>query len=480
MATPIPTNRAPFTANEIALVAGGERIGADVDVDGVVTDTRAIQKGMAFVALKGDSFDGHSFVSKAGDAGAVLAVVQRGVELSSSTIPLVVVDDTLVAWGKIAREHMRRWRKKKTGPRVLALTGSAGKTTTKELAAALLSRVGNTHRTAGNLNNRIGLPAVALELTADHSFAVLEMGMSVPGEIAALCEIGEPDVALITNIGLAHAEGVGGKAGVAREKGAIFESLREGGLAIVNADDDEVMKQLSRTNSLPIYFGRAANADYRLIDRTSRGALGSTLVLKTPGARDEWSLDFPLSGEANAIDFVAALAAAEALSNHRFSAVEAIEALKTVQIDGRSAILRLADGLIVIDDTYNANPQSMRAAFSILQEVAGTARKVAILGEMRELGPIGEAEHVALGDALAQAHVDLVIGCGGLMDHALARASARGVRVVAAVSNVEAAEIAAREVKPNDCVLVKGSRGVRTEVVVEKLKALHGNAGDAT
>jgi len=480
MATPIPTNRAPFTANEIAEATSGTLIGENVDVEGVVTDSRAIQQGMAFVALKGESFDGHTFVPKAGAAGAVLAVVQRGEESKGEGLPLVVVDDTLLAWGKIARAHLRRWRKRKVSARVLALTGSAGKTTTKELAAALLACVGNTHRTAGNLNNRIGLPAVALEITSDHPFAVLEMGMSVPGEIAALCEIAEPDVALITNIGVAHAEGVGGKAGVAREKGAIFECLREGGLAIVNADDEEVMKQLSRTNALPIYFGRAANADYRLVDRISRGALGSTLVLKTPAAKNEWSLPFPLSGEANAIDFVAALAAAEALSNHRFSATEATNALQKVQIDGRSAVLKLAGGLIVIDDTYNANPQSMRAAFSILQEVAGNARKVAILGEMRELGPLGVAEHEALGEALADAHVDLAIGCGGLMDHTLKVAASKGVKVIATASNVEAAEMAAREVAAGDCVLVKGSRGVRTEVVVERLKTLHRNGGSAS
>ncbi len=471
MATAIPTNRALLTAREIAHATGGTLVRAEgVEVEGVVTDSRALTKGMGFVALRGETFDGHTFLSKVEELGAALAVVAKGEEAKVGTLPLVVVDDTLVAWGKVARLHLRSWRKLQREGRVLALTGSAGKTTTKELCAALLDQVAATHRTAGNLNNRIGLPAVALEVTREHRFVVLEMGMSVPGEIAALAEIAEADVALVTNIGVAHAEGVGGKAGVAREKGAIYEALGEGGVAIVNADDDEAVSQLSRTGALPFFFGRSERADYRLVDRVSRGVLGSTLTLKTPGARDTWTVEFPLSGEANAIDFVAALAGAEALSNHRFTVEEIGVALQTLKMDGRSAVSTLPNGAIVIDDTYNANPQSMRAALTILQEVAGSRRKVAVLGEMRELGPLSLSEHESLGEALAEAHVDLVIGCGGFIDHTLRVAASLGVRTVCSGSSADAAKLAVDEVEAGDVVLVKGSRGVRTEIVVEKLR----------
>lgn len=474
MATAIPTNRVQLSSQEIAEATGGTlHRGEGVEVEGIVTDSRAIGNGMAFVALRGETFDGHTFLPNVEKLGAALAVVAKGTETSVSTLPLVLVDDTLVAWGRIARAHLRTWRKQRRDGRVLGLTGSAGKTTTKELCAALLDQVATTHRTAGNLNNRIGLPAVALEVTREHRFVVLEMGMSIPGEIAALAEIAEVDVALVTNIGVAHAEGVGGKAGVAREKGAIYEALGEGGIAIVNADDDEAMKQLSRTGALPLFFGRSDRADYRLVDRTSRGSLGSALSVKTPGSPASWSFEFPLSGEANAIDFVAALAGAEALSNHRFSVEEVERALATLRMDGRSAVIELSNGTVVIDDTYNANPQSMRAAFTVLHEVAGSRRKVAILGEMRELGQLAAAEHESLGDAVADAQVDLVIGCGGHMDQTLRVAASRGVKTIACASNVEAADAAVREVTAGDCVLVKGSRGVRTEVVVEKLKSTH-------
>ncbi|MBL8612103.1 MAG: UDP-N-acetylmuramoylalanyl-D-glutamyl-2, 6-diaminopimelate--D-alanyl-D-alanine ligase, partial [Myxococcales bacterium] len=216
MATPIPSNQARVSAWQIAAASGG-RVTREVDATlvgrGVTTDSRAVAPGSVFVALRGERFDGHEFVARAEESGAAIVVVARGESARARTAAVVEVDDTLLAWGAIARLHLAAWRRSAPADaprRVIAITGSAGKTTTKELVRALASEVAPCHATAGNLNNRVGLPSVVLGLEPHHRIAVLEMGMSVPGEIAAMAEIAPPDVAIVTNVGLAHAGGVGG------------------------------------------------------------------------------------------------------------------------------------------------------------------------------------------------------------------------------------------------------------------------------
>jgi UDP-N-acetylmuramoyl-tripeptide--D-alanyl-D-alanine ligase len=418
-------------------------------------------------------------------------VIARGRPLPGGDADVVVVDDTLRAWGDLAAAHVRAWRRARArvGPGqaacVVAITGSAGKTTTRALCAALLATEGPCRATPGNLNNRVGVPAVAFGLTPDDRFAVLEMGMSVAGEIAALGAIAPPDVALLLNVGVAHAEGVGGsRAGVAREKGALYEALGPAGVAVVNLDDAAASAQVARSRAgREATFGRAAGARYRLVERTSRGALGSRVVLSRAG--EMLAVDLPLVGDAAAIDLLAALAAAEAASGVTFSAARIDEALAALAPPaGRASVVALADGTLVLDDTYNANPASMRAALATLRELAagagrgrgerGPRRAVAVLGEMREIGPSAIAEHEALGDAVAAAGVALLIGCGGLAEATLARAAAAGVAVLHAADAHEAAKIACEAVGAGDVVLVKGSRGVQTESVVNALVTARG------
>jgi len=357
------------------------------------------------------------------------------------------------------------------------VTGSAGKTTTKELCAALLRTAAPCIATQGNLNNRIGLPATAFCVEPAHRFAVLEAGMSVTGEIAELARIAEPDVAVVTNVGVAHAEGVGGgRAGVAREKGALYEALGPEGIAIANADDDAATGQLARTVARRAEsFGRAATAQYRLLERTPLGARGSRVVVDRHRERIELTL--PLVGEAAAIDFVAALAAAEAALGELLSHDALVNALAgAATLAGRGALRRLHDDTLVLDDSYNANPASVRNALRSLAELgqAESRRTVAVLGEMKELGPTSPREHEALGDEIAAAGVALAVGCGGLIDLALDRAAARGVAVIKAKTTDEAAERAASSVAPRDVVLVKGSRSVGAERVVDALARAHG------
>ncbi len=482
MATPIPQNHARMTIWEIAAATGGDvlRAGGEGEAGatavGLTSDSRAVVPGSAFVALGGQSYDGHAFVRQAIDAGAALVVVHRGRGPSIGNAGVVEVDDTLAAWGAMARTHLRAWRRRSTRGTTIAITGSAGKTTTKEICAALLATAGACHRTAGNLNNRIGLPAVAFGTLDAHTYAVFEMGMSQKGEIAAMAAIVEPDVAVLVNVGLAHAEGVGGgRAGIAREKGALFEALTRRSFAVVNADDAAAMGQIARTRAINVStFGRAEGATYRLVGRTSLGARGSRVSVMRRG-KVTIELDFPLIGEAAAIDLVAALAASEAAHGSPLSPAAIQGALSTgLSVTGRAEVRTLADGTLVIDDTYNANPQSMHAALDALSELAAARRKVAVLGEMKELGALAREEHERLGDELVLAGVSFVIGCGGMVDLALDRAEKAGITVFRARTADEAATVACREVQAGDAILVKGSRSVGTEHVVAALVGARG------
>jgi UDP-N-acetylmuramoyl-tripeptide--D-alanyl-D-alanine ligase len=466
VATPIGPNEATLDASTVAEHAGG-RVVRSTDgrvARGITTDSRAVVPGGAFLALRGERHDGHDFVQAAIGAGAVLLVVERRRAPSDTRVDVVEVDDTLAAWGAIARRHLRAWRRSRPDGRVVAITGSAGKTTTKELCASLLRRVGACHATTGNLNNRVGVPAVLLQLEPRHRFAVVELGMSLRGEIAALASIVEPDVAVVTNVGLAHAGGVGGSVeDVAREKGSLFQAVAAGGVSVANADDPAVMPTADGVRR--VTFGRRDGADVRLADRTARGIDGGRVVIERDGRRA--TFDLPIPGEAAAIDLVAALAAAEAAAGPIDDAHVAA-ALATLPPVGGRMHVRRAGGITVMDDAYNANPGSMRAALSTLGEWPG-GRRVAILGEMKELGPASEHEHEALADAVVEAEVALLVSCGGLASLTARAAAARGVDAVLAVDAAEAALIARERVRPGDVVLVKASRSVGAERIVEAL-----------
>jgi UDP-N-acetylmuramoyl-tripeptide--D-alanyl-D-alanine ligase len=481
MTTLIPSNQASVDARRIAVSTGGRlvRVSAARVACGITTDSRAVSPGSAFVALRGAIHDGHDYVRAAIQAGAVVVVVERGrAPIDADQADVVEVDDTLSAWGAIARQHLRDWRDAVAQARVVAITGSAGKTTTKELCAALLRTAGTCHATTGNLNNRVGLPAVALQTERHHRFVVLEMGMSVPGEIEALAAIAEPDVGLITNVGLAHAGGVGGTIDdVAREKGSLFEGVRPGGIVVANGDDPAVVGQLGRSRSVHVVtFGVGARADYRLEARQSIGAEGSRVRVRRGGG-EPMMFRMPIPGSAASIDFVAALAAADGAVGEHLPEASVASALDSVSpIPGRMHVRRLGGGVLLLDDSYNASPATVRAALATLAEL-GEGRRVAVLGEMKELGPASEREHELLGLAIAEAGVALVVSCGGLADLAAREAERRGVAVVLAPSVEGAAAMAVDRVRPGDAVLVKASRSVEAERVVEALIRRRGEAG---
>jgi UDP-N-acetylmuramoyl-tripeptide--D-alanyl-D-alanine ligase len=486
MATPIPGNAAALTAWSAAAATGGRVAhlrGEGAATRGITSDSRAVSRGCAFVALRGERHDGHDHVDAAVRGGAELVIVERGRApgvIAAASADVVEVDDTLVAWGDLAAAHLRAWRRGRADAHVFAITGSAGKTTTKELCAALLQSVAPCHATTGNLNNRVGVPAVAFGLQAHHRFAVFEVGMSVRGEIAALARILEPDVAILTNVGIAHAEGVGGtRADVAREKGELFAALPREGVAVACFDDPAATGQLARTPARNARtFGNGDDADYRLLERASAGVGGARVRIRRRREITEAQAWLPLLGEAAAVDLTAALAAVESvvgpLTDDVLAAALREPRFRRGAGTGRMQVRQLGDGTLLLDDTYNANPQSVRAALQTLRELAQGQRAVVVLGEMRELGPSGVEEHASLGEAIARAGAKLAVSCGGMADLAVQGAERAGVAVAHAADAEEAARVAVARVEPGDVVLVKASRSVGAERVVEALLRARG------
>jgi UDP-N-acetylmuramoyl-tripeptide--D-alanyl-D-alanine ligase len=480
MGTPIPTNRAAFTVAEICRETGGELVirGADA-VTGISTDTRTLGEGAAFVALRGETHDGHAHLAAAAAKGAALAVVDREVEAPRG-LAVVRVRDTLVALGDLARAHTRRWRIPTAPHRtVVAITGSAGKTTTRAAVAALCERLfpGEVHGAQGNLNNRVGVPMVLLGLEARHRVAVVEMGMNQPGEIAELCRIAEPEVGVVTLVAAAHTEGVGGLEGVAREKGALFLGLAPGGVAIGNADDDRVRAWIERSPAARRYlYGRAADAAVRLAAREPVGLTRSRLVLEHPRGVP-LAFETPFLGEAGALATAAAVAVVELALGVKLDASICAESFAGVDVGagaGRLVPRVLAGDVAVIDDTYNANPASTCASILAASEIASATRRrlLLVLGEMRELGSLSDEGHDQVGRAAASSGAAAVFAAGGGGAPRIAvRVVEGGVRAAHAERVEDVAVLVRLAVRPGDLVLVKGSRSVGTERVVAALAA---------
>lgn len=444
--------------SEAARVLDAELKGADAGFRSVSTDTRTLQPGALFVALCGENFDGHDFVEQARVAGAVAAVVSRAVD---TALPLLLVDDTRLALGRLAAAH----RAARSVP-VVAVTGSNGKTTVKEMVAAILAQRGPVLATQGNLNNDIGMPLTLLRLAPEHAFAVLEMGANHPGEIAYLTNIARPTVALITNAGLAHLEGFGSIEGVAQAKGEIYAGLTPDGTAVINADDAYagLWDELTRTRRR-VHFGLREDAEVHADPASIRfeiqgERLCTSFRMVTPVGKADIRL--PLAGKHNVRNALAAAAAALAVG---LSLTEIRAGLDGMQpVKGRLQLRRGLRGARVIDDTYNANPGSLQAGIEVLAVCPGT--RWLVLGDMAELGE-GSAElHRKVGAQARAAGLDRLWAIG---EQSLAAVEAFGVgaRHFTAQGNLIA--VLQAELGQDAVVLVKGSRRMRMERVVEAL-----------
>jgi len=436
-------------------------------ISGVSTDTRTLAAGDLFVALRGENFDGHAFLATAAASGAVGALVDRKavIPAAAQDLPRLVVGSTLTALGKLASGYRSTF-----SPRaVVAVTGSVGKTSTKELLAAALSPLGPVLKTEGNLNNEIGVPLTLFRMRAEHRAAVLEMGMNHPGEIARLAAIGRPTVGVVLNAREVHLEQLGTVENVARAKGELYFGLPADGVAVANADDPLVLAQAEQSGRRTVTFGEHPGArplDVQLVSFDDRGLRGVELTCRAE--QREWKTRLSLLGGHNALNACAAVAGAMAAGVRAGDAVEALPDARAAP--HRLELVQLPDAVTLLDDCYNAGPSSMRAALETLRRGAEGRRRGAILGDMLELGPTELELHRRVG-ADCQGLAWLL--CFGARAAAIADgATGAGVPEVGQVEDFnDGMAWVHRHLRAGDAVLLKGSRGMRLERFARALGA---------
>jgi UDP-N-acetylmuramoyl-tripeptide--D-alanyl-D-alanine ligase len=434
--------------SQAAAAAQGQVKGADVALRGFCLDSRQVRTRELFIALAGDHVDGHDFVEQAGQQGAAAALVARHLPVD---LPQIVVDDVTAALGRIARH----WRDQ-LAVRVVGITGSNGKTTVKEMIAAILSRVGPTLATRGNYNNELGVPLTLGRLEGSHRFAVVEMGCGQPGDIRYLAELARPAIGVVTNAGPAHLERLGTVEGVARTKGELFASLPDDGVAVINRDDDfaDYWSGIS-AHCRQLGFGRGEEANVR-----DRGGRGQTLVMDTPVGTIETRLALP--GAHNRMNALAAAAAAIALEIPSDEIAAGLAAVRS--LPGRLEAHATAAGWTLIDDTYNANPASLYAGLRVVSESGGEAWLV--LGDMAELGEESEKMHAEMGQSAADLGVKRLFAVGRDSSAAVV---AFGPGAKHFESHAALADKLKAEVHEGVVCLVKGSRSSAMETIVQKL-----------
>jgi UDP-N-acetylmuramoyl-tripeptide--D-alanyl-D-alanine ligase len=464
-----------LTGGWVAAVTNGTIVAGDPAraFGGVSIDSRTLSAGALYIAIRGERFDGADFAQAAVAAGAAGIMMARAgapaprPDGTAAEGPVVIlVDDTTTALQALAHAVRRG-----SGTKVVAITGSAGKTTTKEITAEFLAARYRVMRNRGNFNNHIGLPLSLIELSERPEVAVVELGMSHAGEISTLVAVADPDVRVWTNVAEAHLGFFASLDAIADAKAEILEGAAVSTLLVANADDPRIASRTPAFAGRIVTFGIDAESDVRATSIVDRGIAGTSARVRTPrGAVD---VTTPLAGRGNLANVLAATAVAIELDVPLDVIAERAAGLRPPS--HRGEILRLRDGVTVIDDSYNANPTATRRALDVLSESAGAKRRVAVLGEMLELGDRAAGLHEDIGRAAAAAHVDLLLTVGGASAAALAEAAvAAGVprdRVRHFATSEEAAAAAAAAVEGGDLVLVKGSRGVRTDRVVDRLKA---------
>jgi UDP-N-acetylmuramoyl-tripeptide--D-alanyl-D-alanine ligase len=438
-----------------ASVSGGD---GNVSIDKISTDSRTLKRGELFVALRGENFDGHKFVEaavKTGAAGAIVDLGWKGKVPDNFTV--IRVEDTLQAYQTVAANY-----RKSLPLRVLAITGSNGKTSTKDFAAAVLGRRFRVTKTQGNFNNHVGLPRTMLEATSQDEVAVWEIGMNHPGEVAALAKIAAPNAAVITNIGIAHIEFMGSREAIAAEKGALAEAIGPQGSIILNADDPFSKNIAARTHAKVIFAGTTAGTIRA--GEITQSAHGSDFTILEGAHRCRAQL--PVPGLHMVQNAMLAVAAGRVFG---LSLEEAAAGLVAAPLAKARLQIRQIGGVQFIDDSYNANPDSMKAALRTLVELDADGKRIAVLGEMRELGKESARGHREVGETAAELGVDQLIAIGD-MGAAIAEAAQQaGLEKTAAVGSIsEAAEMLTEITAPGDLVLIKGSRAARTERVLEE------------
>jgi UDP-N-acetylmuramoyl-tripeptide--D-alanyl-D-alanine ligase len=451
----------------LGIVAAGAP--ADVVFTGVSTDSRTAREGDLFVALPGDTFDGHDFIPAALKNGVSGVIAQEGKNGGPPPgVALFAVADTLAALGDLARYHRGR-----LSARVVGITGSNGKTTTKEITGAVARTTYRTAQTEGNLNNLVGMPMMLLKTPDDTEALILEMGMNVPGEIGRLARIAAPDIGVVTNVGPVHLEGVGSIDGVIAEKGALLASLGKDGVAIFEEDTDYSERLRKMTQAHILTFGLDGRPDVRAEQIEDLGGEGTRARFVLPSG--SFTARLPLPGAHNLKNALAAAAVGTALDIPADRIAEGIEAVAPVSM--RMEITRGAGGWVILNDSYNANPVSTRAALKVLarQREAAGGRAVAVLGDMLELGAFARPGHEEVGAAAASLGVGLLFVIGDFAADVCRGAVSAGMDARAIATYQKGAHDAMiRDLRdavgPGDVILVKGSRAMKMERIAHALQ----------
>jgi UDP-N-acetylmuramoyl-tripeptide--D-alanyl-D-alanine ligase len=437
---------------------------AEAIAQGYSIDSRTVRSGELFFAVKGERFDGHDFVSTALEKGAAAAVIRRDqAHRFTSNQRLLAVDDTLSALQTLATAVRKVW-----GKPLVGVTGSMGKTTTKEAIAHVLASRYRVLKSEGNFNNHFGLPLMLLQVEPEHDIAVIEMGMSHAGEIRALAKIAQPGTGVVTNVAPVHLEFFDSLAGIARAKYELIESLPANGTAALNADDDYVSQFGRGFRGKVILYGTRETADVRAEKIESRGAEGAEFDVVTNDGRVRAVL--PLMGQHNVLNALAAVSVGLA---HGLSLNEATVALATLAAaDKRGQVLQLGN-ITVVNDCYNSNPKALHAMVEALAAMKGK-RRIVVAGEMLELGPAGEEMHRSAGQEVAKQKIDFLLGVRGLALAMVEGAKRAGAQSEFVETPEQAGEWLARETRDGDVVLLKGSRGVKLEKALEIWKSRDG------
>jgi UDP-N-acetylmuramoyl-tripeptide--D-alanyl-D-alanine ligase len=447
-------------------------------------DSRAIRRDEIFFAIRGEIHDGHKFVAEVLQRGAIAAVVsnkESGLRPQASGVPegqqvsgsglLIFVDDTLEALQTLSSSVVRDWR-----GQLVAITGSAGKTTTKDLTAVTLEKIGRVMKTQGNFNNAYGLPLSILRMESngsnadDFDYGVFEMGMNHPGELAALTSFAPPDVGLVTNVSAAHLEHFASVDAIADAKAELIGGIKTGGAAVLNADDFRVTRMRELRDDLTIRtFGIEQGADVMAQEIESDGLDGAIFSLVTP--RGAAKVALPLVGRHNLYNALAAATVADFYGAPLPAIAAALAVVSSPKMRGE--VTHFEEGFTLIDDSYNSNPRALIAMVQAVRASKGYGRKIVVAGEMLELGDAAAQLHYEAGHKIAELGVDLLIGVRGLASEIVRGGRDAGMRNESAIflaTPFEAGEFLFNEIRAKDLILVKGSRGVKTEVVVEKLK----------
>lgn len=454
-----------MTLGEILQATGGTLLGTLVDLDTAIeavdTDSRAITEGSLFVPLAGERFDGHAYIGAALESGAAGTLTDHELADYRPDKCYILVPDTMLALGDLAAYYRSKFDVK-----IIAVTGSVGKTTCKDMTAAVLSQKFRTLKTDGNFNNNIGVPKTLFRLTHEHQVAVVEMGMNHIGEIDYLTRIARPDAAILTNIGDAHIENLGSRENTLMAKAEVFHGMKDKGIAVLNGDDPLLRSLDGKLNQSILWYGQHEENDYRC--KSLDEGFEDHMVMETVTPNGAWQQPIPGIGRYMIYPTLAAAAVGQWLGMTNEEITEGV--LHFVNSKMRMDTVRCGDGITVLNDTYNANPQSMRAALEVLSKVSGDY-KVAVLGDMLELGDLGPALHESVGQFVVTCGIDCLVAVGTVAEHIYNAAQAGGkVECYYRPTKEEAKAVLDQVIRPNTTVLCKASRGMAMEELVAYIK----------